>query len=218
MPLALILDMDGLMLDTEPVSLRAWRNAASAFGLTLENEVYGQMIGLNLDTSKELLERLFGPSCPVDELAQAAYVRYREDLAANGVPIKAGLFEFLQFLEEHRIPRAVATSTATDLARHKLGCAGVLSHFDVVVGGDQVARGKPAPDIFLLAAERLGFRPADCAVLEDSDPGIRAANAAGMRSILIPDDGEPRQETREAAFAVVPSLGAARVVIERLLG
>jgi beta-phosphoglucomutase-like phosphatase (HAD superfamily) len=87
----------------------------------------------------------------------------------------------------------------------------------VIVGGDQVSRGKPDPDIFLMAASRLHRRPEDCAVLEDSAPGIRGAVAAGMRAILVPDGREPSEEARLEAYAVVESLSAARLVIERMI-
>jgi beta-phosphoglucomutase-like phosphatase (HAD superfamily) len=111
----------------------------------------------------------------------------------------------------------VATSTETALATRKLRQAGVLDYFEVVIGGDEVSRGKPEPDIFLLAAERLGSHPDDCLVLEDSGPGLHAAVAAGMRVILVPDRAEPAAEMRALAYAVTESLAEARTVIERLL-
>jgi HAD superfamily hydrolase (TIGR01509 family) len=215
--LAVILDMDGLMLDTEPVSLGAWKQAALGLGYGLDDEVYVRMIGLGLTANRDLLTRHFGDDFPVDELTASANRLYRRQLDAGGVPHKAGLAEFLRFLDARSIPRAVATSTETTLATHKLRQAGVLSHFEVIVGGDQVERGKPDPDIFLMAAARLGWRPEDCAVLEDSGPGILAAAAAGMRAILIPDGRDPGEEIRRMAHAVVDSLLEAKAVIERLM-
>jgi HAD superfamily hydrolase (TIGR01509 family) len=215
--LAVILDMDGLMLDTEPISLGAWKEAAVGLGYGLDDEVCVQMIGLGLAANRDLLRRHFGDDFPVDELTASANRLYRRQLDAGGVPHKPGLAQFLRFLDARRIPRAVATSTETRLATHKLHQAGVLSHFEVIVGGDQVKRGKPDPDIFLMAAARLGCRPEDCAVLEDSGPGILAAAAAGMRAILIPDGRDPGEEIRRVAHAVVGSLLEANAVIERLM-
>lgn len=215
--LAVILDMDGLMLDTEPISLGAWRAAAADLGYDLDPSTYDRMIGLGHAAALDLLSREFGDACPVDDLAAAARLRYEVALAEGGVPHKAGLKPFLQFLDERRLAKAVATSTETALATRKLRQAGVLDYFEVVVGGDQVSRGKPEPDIFLLAAERLGSLPGDCLVLEDSDPGLRAAAAAGMRVILVPDRTEPAADTRSLAYAVAGSLDVARTVIERLL-
>lgn len=217
MPLAVILDMDGLMLDTEPISLRAWKEAGSELGYVLSEDMCTQTIGLNAAATGQLLKRHFGEVFPADQLARSALARYRASLDASGVPHKPGLMNFIRFLEERRIPRAVATSTDTELATYKLRQAGVLSYFDIVIGGDQVASGKPEPDIFLMAASHLGHAPVECAVLEDSEPGIQAAAAAGMKPILIPDLREPSQRARLAAYAVVESLSAARAVLETMM-
>jgi HAD superfamily hydrolase (TIGR01509 family) len=217
MPLAVILDMDGLLLDTEPISLRVWKQAASELGYDLTDAVCERMIGMSQAANRAMLLEHFGSGLPADALVDRAQAHYRRALDEGGVPHKPGLTAFIRFLDERRIPRAVATSTATALASHKLHQAGVLHHFTIVVGGDQVSRGKPEPDIFLMAAERLERRPEHCVVLEDSGPGVRAALAAGMRSILIPDLGEPAIETRRAAHAVVKSLLAAVPVIEAML-
>ena len=110
-----------------------------------------------------------------------------------------------------RQPRAI-------LARHKLEQAGVARYFDVIVGGNDVAHGKPAPDIFLRAAERLGKLASECVALEDSGPGIHAASGAGMITILIPDGGRmPSPDTRERASFVAESLVSAKPIVQRLI-
>jgi HAD superfamily hydrolase (TIGR01509 family) len=215
--LAVILDMDGLMLDTEPISLGAWQAAAADLGYDLDSSTYDRMIGLGHAAALELLRRTFGDACPIDDLAARARQGYELALEAGGIPHKPGLEALLRFLDDRRLPRAVATSTETALATRKLRQAGVLDYFEVVIGGDEVSRGKPEPDIFLLAAERLGSHPDDCLVLEDSGPGLHAAVAAGMRVILVPDRAEPAAEMRALAYAVTESLAEARTVIERLL-
>lgn len=215
--LAIILDMDGLMLDTERISLRVWREAAVGLGFELDDTTCEMMIGRSQESNREMLVRRLGQACPVDDLIESAQNRYVQALKLEGVPVKPGLNELLHFLDSRGLPKAVATSTYTDLARHKLEQAGVLDRFDVVVGGDAVARGKPMPDIFLEAAARLARHPSECVVLEDSDPGIQAASAAGMRVILVPDNRIPSSDICGAAFAVVASLGEARAVIERLV-
>ena len=214
---AVILDMDGLMLDTERIALTVWRQAAADLGFTLDDEVAERMVGRTSATNRLMLQMHFGDAFSYDELLTLADSRYRETLDRDGVPRKDGLIELLDFLESRRIPRAVATSTARDLARHKLGQAGVAHYFDVIVGGNEVAHGKPAPDIFLRAAECLGKLPAECVVLEDSGPGIYGASSAGMLTILIPDGGRvPLPETRARAAFVVDSLAQAQPIIERL--
>jgi HAD superfamily hydrolase (TIGR01509 family) len=217
MPIAIILDMDGLMLDTEPISLRIWKEAAVDLGYVLSDELCVGMVGRTTAANMTRLRQHFGAEFPAAELERSAGARYRAHLEAHGVPRKPGLEDFLSFLDERGLARAVATSTATDLARRKLDQAGVLGYFEVIVGGDQVSRGKPEPDIFLMAATRLGYAPADCVVLEDSGPGIQAAAAAGMRPILIPDGRTPAAAASRAAHATVESLSAARQIIESFL-
>src|SRR5688572_10515841 len=127
-----ILDMDGLMLDTERIAKDAWKEASRQLGRPVAPEIYDQMVGLNVFACKSLLLDRYGPDFPVDaleELASAIYYRRLE----HDVPVKAGLLEFIQFLEDHTIPRAVATSTATEFAIRKLSSAGVLNHFETVV-------------------------------------------------------------------------------------
>jgi HAD superfamily hydrolase (TIGR01509 family) len=214
---AVIFDMDGLMLDTERIALGVWREAARDLGFVLHDEVADGMVGRTAASNRVLLGAHYGSEFPYDELAALADVRYRQVLEAEGVPRKPGLVELLEFLRERSVPRAVATSTASQLARHKLAQAGVDEYFEIVVGGDDVAHGKPAPDIFLLAAARLGQAPERCAVLEDSGPGIRAAYDAGMVPILIPDLRPPADDTRQLAAFVLESLTAAQPILESLI-
>ena len=217
MGLALILDMDGLMLDTEPIALRAVKQASHELGYAFPDDVFERMIGLSAQGGRDVLRHHFGDTFPAETLGTLAATRYQEYLDVGGVPHKPGLEDFLQFIDARRIPRAVATSTATDLATLLLRQAGVAHYFEIVVGGDQVSRGKPEPDIFLVAAERLGHRPVDCAVLEDSGPGIQAAAAAGMKSILIPDRRVLSRDIRSSAHAIAESLSDAKRIVEGLL-
>ena len=217
MALALILDMDGLMLDTEPLVRRAVKQASHELGYAFPDEVFDRMIGLSALAGRTVLSQHFGNNFPAEALGTLAATRYQEYLDVDGVSHKPGLEDFLRFIDARRVPRAVATSTATDVAVPLLRRAGVAHHFHIIVGGDEVGRGKPEPDLFLMAAERLGHRPADCVVLEDSDPGIQAAVAAGMKPILIPDRRSPGPDARRSAYAVAESLLEAKEIVERLI-
>jgi beta-phosphoglucomutase-like phosphatase (HAD superfamily) len=100
----------------------------------------------------------------------------------------------------------VASSSRVEEIRHRLGHVGVLDHFDVVTGGDEVPRGKPDPAIYRLAASRLGVAPADCIAFEDSENGARAAQAAGIRVVIVPDLKRPANEVLARAHGVIDSL------------
>ncbi len=183
---AVIFDMDGLMLDTEPISHRAWAQATNARGVSLPAEVLDRMIGRNERDCEHLLRGTLGSAAAAAELMEAWRSCYDVELA-RGIPTKPGLVELLDWLEAESIAKAVATSSYRYRATSKLATTGLLGRFSAVVAGDEVDRGKPAPDIFAAAATRLRAAPEQCLVLEDSEPGIRAALAAGMTAVMVPD-------------------------------
>jgi HAD superfamily hydrolase (TIGR01509 family) len=205
-PRAVIFDMDGLMLDTERIAHAAWRQASSALGVEFDPGVAQRMIGRNHTDCRALILDHHGESFPVDELFAATGKAYDEIAAREGVGLKQGLTRLLDWLEAEGVPRAVATSTRRPRAIAKLERAGLLGRFAVLVGGDEIARGKPAPDIFLAAAGRLSMPPDVCLVLEDSEPGIRAAMAAGIAAIMVPDMHPPSADLLALSPLVLPSL------------
>jgi HAD superfamily hydrolase (TIGR01509 family) len=214
---AVIFDMDGLMLDTERVAMRAWMSAAAEHRLDLTEAIYHGLIGLGGDEGRRYLRSQSWDAGLVDDVERRAWVNYARSLEQEGVPHKPGLFELLDFLESKTLRLAVATSTRTELAEHKLARVGVLERFDAIVGGDQVGNGKPAPDIYLRAADRLNCPPNECVVLEDSRNGVRAAAAAGMTVILVPDLCPIDPETAQLAFATAGSLLEVIGTLEGLL-
>jgi HAD superfamily hydrolase (TIGR01509 family) len=212
-----IFDMDGLMLDTEPIATRAWQLTFSELGHTLSEALNRRMIGRNVPDSNGIVLETMGPDFPITQCRERANALYLKLLDTGGVPLKRGLREMLDFLDERSLKTAVATSTPRFLAVHKLTLAHLLTSFDAIVAGDEVMLGKPAPDLFLAAARMVGSSPDQCVVLEDSPAGIRAGYAAGMVPIMVPDLIEPDEELRRLAFAIVPSLNEARSEIEKLL-
>lgn len=186
-PLAVIFDMDGLMLDTERLAPRAWIDAAQAMGVEFDLTLTQPMVGRNFRDCQSIIADHYGPSYPTADLMKAWHVAYDAIVAREGIALKEGLVELLDWLEDAGIPKAVATSTRRDRAQAKLGAKALLPRFTGLVGGDEVTRGKPAPDIFLAAARLLGQPAEGCIVLEDSEPGVRAALAAGMVPIMVPD-------------------------------
>jgi HAD superfamily hydrolase (TIGR01509 family) len=212
---AIIFDIDGLMLDTEPVSKRSWSTVMTPAGFLLTDEVYQKMIGRTEADVRHLLAEIYGSHFPFDQMYREREQRFNELVQSEGIALKPGLHDLLDFVNHEQLAKAVASSTYAKLAEVKLRVAGVRQHFDIIVTGDQVTHGKPAPDWFLEAARRLGVSPEACVVLEDSQAGIRAAHSAGMRSLLVPDMQTPDEETLRLADEVLEHLGQACGVISR---
>lgn len=211
---AVVFDMDGLMLDTEAVSLECWVAAAHEHGWEVPHELCLAMIGLNSKSAQLLLREALGETFPMQAIYASSHERYLARLR-QGVPVKPGLHRLLDYLRECELPLAVATSTRRALAIDKLERHGLMRYFDSLVGGDEIAQGKPAPDIYLEAAARLGVPPVRCIALEDSEPGLRAAHGAGMACIVVPDLKPPGEQFIGLAAVVLPSLHEARDWIER---
>jgi HAD superfamily hydrolase (TIGR01509 family) len=184
---AVIFDMDGLMLDTEPIYKIAWQKAAIECGRSIPEELYFDLIGRTRLDGENILRAAFGPDFSLEAFRAACQ---RCEAAAFGERLpskKPGLDDLLDFLDSQRVPKAVATSTERERAIDQLGGLGLLDRFNVIATGDEVLNGKPAPDLFLLAAQRLGMAPAECLALEDSEAGVVAAHRAGMQVYLVPD-------------------------------
>ena len=205
-PVAVIFDMDGLMLDTESLGPQTWRAAAAMTGVDFDLDLLPGMTGRNYRDCRAMLREHYGPSYPVEQLTAACLTSFDAIVAREGIAQKPGLRELLDWLEGENVMRAVATSTRRDRAEAQLTQQGLLVRFAALVGGNEVEFGKPAPDIFLLAASRLDVAASDCVVLEDSEPGVRAALAAGMMPIMVPDLHRPSESLLAREPLVLSSL------------
>ncbi|MGH1362257.1 MAG: HAD family hydrolase [Calditrichia bacterium] len=215
-PKAIIFDMDGLLIDSERLSCDAWIEAAGEWGYEMSDETYGLVIGRTVREAERVFSEFYGEDFPFYDIREKRVQLTRAHYAKHGVPIKSGVSELLQLVDKLKLPRAVATSTSHKPAHDKLEKTGLRPHFHAVVTGDEIANGKPAPDIFLLAAQRINANPTDCMVLEDSEAGIKAAHTAGMTPIMVPDIKMPDAETRKIAAHVMPSLHEVRQLINDL--
>ncbi len=183
---AVIFDLDGLLIDSESVSVEVGISTLAEFGHRVERDFMLSMIGVDEGECVAIMQAHLGP-----ELDYAAFdARWRETCRARhaqGIAQKGGADALLRGLSAAAIPRAVATNSRAEAARRKLGQSRLSHHFEHVVGFDVVAAPKPAPDVYLKAAELLGVDPFDCLAFEDSDPGAAAALAAGMTVVQVPD-------------------------------
>lgn len=214
-PAAVIFDMDGLMLDSERAIIGCLADASRELGHELPEVLWLSMVGHSEAVCRHLLDEAIG-EVERDRVLQRSHVLY-EAVVAAGVPHRPGIIAMLDFLQARGIPRAVATSTRRPLALKKLKASGLLPHFDVVCTSSDVEHPKPAPDVYLLAAHMLGVDPAQCLVLEDSPTGVRAALAAGMYPIQIPDLLVPDAAVRALGHTILPSLDEVRLLLEQRL-
>ncbi|HZZ34628.1 MAG TPA: HAD family phosphatase [Caulobacteraceae bacterium] len=200
-----VFDMDGLLVDTETLVRDVMLEAAPAFGGELPLEVFLQMVGLPSVDSDALALAHFGETFPLEAYFEEVARRVHA-VCEVGVALKAGVVELLDHLEAADIPRAIATSSGHATVKRTLTPSGLIPRFNAIVAAGDYPRGKPNPDPFLTAAARLGVDPAHCLALEDSHNGVRAAHAAGMMTVMVPDLLEATEEMHAKCVAVAETL------------
>lgn len=215
-PAAVIFDMDGLLLDTEPLAARAWAEAAAALSVEFDPALARAMVGRNFVDCSAMVRARYDADYPVDALLGRWHATYDDIVERDGLVPKPGVHELLDWLERCAIRCAVATSTRRERARSKLARTALLARFADLVGGDEVACGKPAPDIYAEAARRLAVDAVDCLALEDSEPGVQAALAARMTAIMVPDLHAPSAALLALDLLVLPTLSAVRDHLDAL--
>ena len=207
---AVIFDMDGTLLDTESVFKAIVFEVCTDLGFEMTDAVHMSMVGSSHETTNQLLIEAYGVAFPYTLFDERCRVIMRER-SHGGVPVKAGARELLAELRERNIPTAVATSSRQPHAHTHLGAAGLLEMFETIVTRDDVTNPKPHPEPYLTAARRLGVDPLKCLALEDSHSGVRAAHAAGMQTVMVPDLVHPSEEIRSLGIAVMESLDHVRL-------
>jgi HAD superfamily hydrolase (TIGR01509 family) len=205
---AFLLDMDGTLLDTEKIYFESLVAAMRALGYSDDVATLSHaMVGLPGPECESMLRARYGEDFPLAELNEAFAAKCDEIMRA-GLPMKSGAVELLDALRQAEYPIAIVTSSSRRTAEKLLTLAGIRTRFDAVLTRNDVARGKPHPDLYLLAAARLGARAETCLAVEDSNPGVAAAHAAGAITIMVPDIVPPTEASREKCAAVLPDLNA----------
>lgn len=209
-----IFDMDGTLFDTEKLYRQAWLNVAAEFGEEKNYDLPTAISGTNLgEESLQIIRRFYSN---IDAKAYLARVLEEVRAAAErNLELMTGVEEILHFFQANGVKMAVASSAPVAVIEKNLVRSNLRGYFEVLVGGDKVANGKPAPDIFLLAAKELNLEPNDCYIFEDSFNGIRSAAASGGVAIMIPDTVQPTAEIKKICAAIFPNLNEARQAIER---
>lgn len=202
-----IFDMDGLLFDTERMYRDSWKQSAQQFGLVHNPDFPRTVCGSSGAHMREIILQYY-PQVDAKAFADDCILRVERELETH-VPEKTGVRDILQYFKQHGVRVAVASSSKRATVLHNLKQADILSYFDAVVSGDQVTHGKPAPDIFLLAAQQIGCEPENCYVFEDGTNGIRAGAAAGCTTIMIPDLTPPNAQLEQLCAGIYPSLSDA---------
>ena len=208
-----IFDMDGLLFDTERLYRDSWTIRAAELGLDPDPEFPKAVCGSSGELMLDIIRQYY-PDIDPEVLRDACIDRVNECLKA-AVPEKPGIHEMLSFMKENGVRIAVASSSPMETIQSNLERTGILSFFDVITSGQEVEKGQPEPDIFLLAAQRLELEPEDCYVFEDGSNGIHAGAAAGCATVMIPDLTEPNEELKNLTAGIYDSLMEAKEAIIR---
>ena len=201
-----IFDMDGLLVDSEVRALKAWREVAKKYGIDGIDKLFPKIIGMNTYTRGELFKSVYGEDFPYTACNEEVRSLAHAYEAEAPIPLKKGVRELLAYLRENGFTIAIASSGLLATIERRMKHHGIFEYFDVIVSGEMVKNSKPDPEIFLLCAEKLGVSPGEITVFEDSQNGIRAAHAAGMRPVMVPDLFAPEKEVAALAYDVCSSL------------
>ena len=209
-----VFDVDGLMIDTESVWKNAFDKAGDKYGIpNLGDTLFPSLIGKRLEDEQELLDRLL-PSDIQNQLINE-WRQIGLGSLEREVPVKPGLYEMLDYLEQHHIKMAVATTTRRELTEQRLKKIGVYDRFEYVLCGDEVTKRKPDPEIYLSVLHKMNTKAENAIVLEDSGVGVEAAYRAGIDCIQVPDLIAPTEVQEKQTICIVKDLMEARDYIQK---
>ena len=212
---AVLFDMDGLMVDTESLATEAFIHSAKKQGYDMTKEETLLVLGFTTKSIYEFWENYFKNSDVSGKQLVDDHYKYIENILFTTGPRKMPYIEeLLKYLKESNYKVAVASSSNMDHIINNMEKTGLKKYIDEFASGAEVENGKPAPDIFLLAAERLGVKPEECLVLEDSKAGVIAGSSAGAKVIMVPDMFKPDEECKERTYRIVGNLGEVISILE----
>lgn len=206
-----IFDMDGLLLDTEQIVKRTWTEVGTEFGYPDMGEQIYHTLGFNRERRKAYFYQKYGPKWPDAEIVEACGVRFGQIVTTEGIPVKKGAKELLQYLKDNGYKIGLATSTSEVHAKQELEMGGIWDYFDARIFGNMITNSKPAPEIYEKACAAIGLSPEVCLALEDAPAGVESAYRAGLRVVMVPDMVQPTEEVHKMTFDVRENL---REVIE----
>lgn len=203
---AVIFDMDGLMIDSERVTFEGYQHVLKKDNLTMSEETYKTLLGKTVKAVYELFASDYGEQYDVDQVIKEVHQYIADRFENDGVPLKKGLLELLKYLKENNYKTIVATSSHRSRVDLILKQAKITEYFDDSICGDEVTHGKPDPEVFLKACQKLNVSPDKALVLEDSESGINAAYNAKIKVIGIPDMKYPDEKYVQMTYSIMNDL------------
>lgn len=210
-----VFDMDGLMIDTEKLLVRFWKQSALEHGFNMTDEHVFGIRSMSHKLAIPHLKKIFGDDFDYYRIRQRRIELMNDYIEKYSIETKAGLYELLEYLRKNNYRTAVATATPYERAEKYLKQINAYEYFDSIIGGNMIENGKPAPDIYITACKYLELQPSECIALEDSPNGIKSAYSAKCIPIMIPDLTQPDEDTKSMLFAVCKSLDKVIDILEK---
>ena len=202
----IVFDMDGVLLDSEQLVMNIWILLGEKYNYSGIEQAMIECLGTNREETRQIMERIYGEDFPYEDFRSEAKEMFMERTKKDGVPLKPGARELLQFLKINGWRIGLASSTSGDTVKNELQTVGLYDFFEVVVSGEMVRESKPHPEIYFKACELLDVDPKQAIAVEDSKNGVRSAAMAGMKVILVPDIVEPDEDSQRLAWKMFPDL------------
>ena len=203
---AVLFDLDGTIIDTEKYYRLYWPKAFAKFGYTISDEQGLGMRSLGSPYVEEYAEKLFGKKIDLTEIKKYARSCVDESVAKNGLELKDGAIECLNFLKNKNVKIAIVTATAIERTEKYIKDANIEMYFNDIISAKNVPHGKPAPDVYITACEKLKIEPKETIAVEDSPNGVKSASAAGCNVVMVPDQTEAEEEIMKYLFGNIKSL------------
>jgi len=213
---AVLFDLDGTVIDTEKLYVRFWREASAFYGFPMTLEQGLGMRSLNAVAGAARMKSYFGDGVEYEAVREKRKELMNAFIEQEGIEAKPGILPLLDYLRAHDIRAAIVTASPIDRAEAHLAAVGLAGQFDRIISAQQVAHGKPEPDVYLYAAAELGFAPEECIAVEDSPNGLLSASRAGCHPVLVPDLDESTPEVQALLLAQAERLDSIIGLLEAL--
>lgn len=214
---AVVFDMDGLMFDSERIVQMSWTKAGEVLGYGPLGENIYYTLGFNLQKRAAYFKNKYGEDFPFEKFLKEYRKFYWSYVKTHGLPMKTGLVELLSYLKEKNMKLAIATSSSDTSAKNNIEQAGISHYFDAIISGNMVKKSKPAPEIYQTACKKLNVSPERAMALEDAPNGLRAAHAAGMMAVMVPDLLKDSSSVDDILFAKKENLLEVRSWLQKIL-